>query len=81
MYSDLVGMIGSLSISESREGSQLGDGLTREKEEQEELRDVLSRLYYVVRPEEEKVRMKVFLWVVSKHKNSIKMFIFNGCHF
>ncbi|XP_054457796.1 NACHT and WD repeat domain-containing protein 2 [Anoplopoma fimbria] len=53
---DLVGLIDSWSISESSEGSQLGDALAREQAEQEELCDTLSRLYDVIRPEEEKVR-------------------------
>ncbi|XP_037631753.1 NACHT and WD repeat domain-containing protein 2-like isoform X1 [Sebastes umbrosus] len=59
VYSDLVGLIESWSILESREGSQLGDALAREQAEQEELCDVLARFYDVIRPEEEKVRAYV----------------------
>ncbi|XP_033486657.2 NACHT and WD repeat domain-containing protein 2 isoform X2 [Epinephelus lanceolatus] len=57
--SDLVGMIDSLSISAKREDSQLSDALAREQAEQEELCDVLSRFYDIIRPEEEEVRAYV----------------------
>ncbi|XP_059187871.1 NACHT and WD repeat domain-containing protein 2 [Centropristis striata] len=53
VFSDLLGLIDSLKVSEGGEGSQLSDALTRE---QEELCDVLSQFYHVIRPEEEKVR-------------------------
>ncbi|XP_037315873.2 NACHT and WD repeat domain-containing protein 2-like [Pungitius pungitius] len=53
VYSDLVVLIDSWSISDV---PQPGDALAREQAEQEELCDTLSRLYDVMRPEEEKVR-------------------------
>lgn len=53
MYSDLVVLTDGWSISEVS-----GDVLAREQAEQEELCDTLSRLYDVIRPEEEKVRLK-----------------------
>ncbi|XP_034405001.1 NACHT and WD repeat domain-containing protein 2 [Cyclopterus lumpus] len=56
VYSDLVGLIDSSSVLESSDGSQLGDALTREQAEQEELCGTLSRLYDIIRPEEEEVR-------------------------
>ncbi|XP_051253051.1 NACHT and WD repeat domain-containing protein 2 isoform X1 [Dicentrarchus labrax] len=59
VYSDLVGLIDSLDILESSEASQLGDALSREQAEQEELCDIMSRFYDIVRPEEEKVRAYV----------------------
>uniref|UniRef100_A0A8C2X3Y4 NACHT domain-containing protein n=1 Tax=Cyclopterus lumpus TaxID=8103 RepID=A0A8C2X3Y4_CYCLU len=58
VYSDLVGLIDSSSVLESSDGSQLGDALTREQAEQEELCGTLSRLYDIIRPEEEEVRLK-----------------------
>ncbi|XP_038548605.1 NACHT and WD repeat domain-containing protein 2 isoform X1 [Micropterus salmoides] len=59
VYSDLVGLIDSVSISESYKDSQLGDALAREQAEQEELCDILSQFYDVIRPEEEEVRAYV----------------------
>ncbi|XP_070825762.1 NACHT and WD repeat domain-containing protein 2 [Chaetodon trifascialis] len=59
VYSDLVGLIDSANVSETSEDSQLGDALAREQAEQEELCDILSRFYDVIRPEEEKVRAYV----------------------
>ncbi|KAM3615708.1 uncharacterized protein V6R79_006549 [Siganus canaliculatus] len=59
VYSDLVELIDDVKTSDTREESQIWDALTRGRVEQEELRDVLSRLYEVVRPEEEKVRAYV----------------------
>ncbi|XP_029302325.1 NACHT and WD repeat domain-containing protein 2 [Cottoperca gobio] len=59
VYSDLVGLIDTLSVLDSSEGSQLGDALAREQAEQQELCDVLSRFYDIIRPEEEKVRAYV----------------------
>ncbi|KAM8903192.1 NACHT and WD repeat domain-containing protein 2 isoform 2-T2 [Spinachia spinachia] len=53
VYSDLVVLIDSWSIPEV---FQPGDASAREQEEQEELCDTLSRLYDVIRPEEEEVR-------------------------
>lgn len=57
MYADLVALTDSVDVSESREDSRLGDALAREQAEQEELRDIMSQFYDVIRPEEEKVRM------------------------
>ncbi|KAF3847807.1 hypothetical protein F7725_020835 [Dissostichus mawsoni] len=53
VYCDLVGLIDSWNISHSSDGSQLSDALAREQAEQQELCDSLSRLYDVIRPEEE----------------------------
>lgn len=66
MYSDLVGLIDRQTSGDL----QLGDALAREEAEQEELCDILSRFYDVIRPEEEEVRIQVFL----KTNNSIEMF-------
>ncbi|XP_041797238.1 NACHT and WD repeat domain-containing protein 2 isoform X2 [Chelmon rostratus] len=59
VYSDLLGLIDSVKVSETRKDSQLCDALAREQAEQEELCDTLSQLYDVSRPEEEKVRAYV----------------------
>ncbi|XP_078102441.1 NACHT and WD repeat domain-containing protein 2 isoform X1 [Sander vitreus] len=59
VYTDLVGLIDSLSILGCDEGSQLADALAREQAEQEELCDVFSRLYDIIRPEEKQVRAYV----------------------
>ncbi|XP_034721604.1 NACHT and WD repeat domain-containing protein 2 isoform X2 [Etheostoma cragini] len=59
VYTDLVGLIDSSGISAYAEGSQLADALAREQGEQEELCDVLSRLYDIIRPEEKQVRAYV----------------------
>ncbi|XP_032367615.1 NACHT and WD repeat domain-containing protein 2 [Etheostoma spectabile] len=56
VYTDLVGLIDSWSILAHDEGPQLADALARERAEQEELCDVLSRLYDIIRPEEKQVR-------------------------
>lgn len=61
VYSDLLELIDSVNILETREDSQLGEALAREQAEQEQLCDILSRFYDIIRPEEEKVRMKMFL--------------------
>lgn len=50
-------MTDSLSVSQSAELSPLGDVLSQEQAEQEQLCDILSRFYDVIQPEEEKVRM------------------------
>lgn len=71
VYSDLLGLIDSVKVSETSKDSQLCDALAREQAEQEELCDTLSQLYDVSRPEEEKVRMQVFYWT----KSSVKVFI------
>ncbi|XP_073337291.1 NACHT and WD repeat domain-containing protein 2 [Pagrus major] len=57
VHADLVGLIDSVDVSETREDSRLV--LAREQAEQEELCDIMSRFYDVVRPEEEKVRAYV----------------------
>ncbi|XP_034460613.1 NACHT and WD repeat domain-containing protein 2 [Hippoglossus hippoglossus] len=57
--SDLMGLIDSLNPSETWNQTQLGDALTREWAEQEELCDSLSRFYDVIRPEEEEIRAYV----------------------
>lgn len=62
VYADLVGLIGSMTVSGTMEDSQACDALAREQGEQEELRNILSRFYDIIRPEEEKVRMTVFFW-------------------
>ncbi|KAK5868545.1 hypothetical protein PBY51_009548 [Eleginops maclovinus] len=59
VYCDLVGLIDSWNILDSRDGCQFSDVLAREQAEQQELCDSLSRLYDVIRPEEEKVRAYV----------------------
>ncbi|KAM9359086.1 NACHT and WD repeat domain-containing protein 2 [Symphorus nematophorus] len=59
VYSDLVELIDSVNVSGTSEDSQLGDVLAREQAEQEELCHILSRLYDITRPEEEKVRTYV----------------------
>ncbi|KAI3354346.1 hypothetical protein L3Q82_018869, partial [Scortum barcoo] len=56
VYSDLVGMTDSVNISDNGEGSLLCNALAREQAEQEELCDILSRLYHITRPEEEEIR-------------------------
>lgn len=55
VYSDLVELIDSVNMLDAREGSQLGNALAREQDEQEELCDILSRLYSIIRAEEEEV--------------------------
>ncbi|XP_069391004.1 NACHT and WD repeat domain-containing protein 2-like [Paralichthys olivaceus] len=57
--SDLMELIDSLNTSETCNQTQLGDALTREWAEQEQLCDSLSRFYDVVRPEEEEIRAYV----------------------
>ncbi|XP_076590539.1 NACHT and WD repeat domain-containing protein 2 isoform X2 [Chaetodon auriga] len=59
VYSDLEGLIDCVNVSETSEDSQLGDALAREQAEQEELCDILSRFYDVIRAEEEEVRAYV----------------------
>ncbi|XP_069545267.1 NACHT and WD repeat domain-containing protein 2-like [Brachyistius frenatus] len=59
VYSDLVGLIDSLNISETGEESHLGDALLREQADQEQLCDVLSRFYDISQPDEKKVRAYV----------------------
>ncbi|XP_036933089.1 NACHT and WD repeat domain-containing protein 2 isoform X2 [Acanthopagrus latus] len=59
VYADLVALTDSVDVSESREDSRLGDALAREQAEQEELRDIMSQFYDVIRPEEEKIRAYV----------------------
>ncbi|XP_008284935.1 leucine-rich repeat and WD repeat-containing protein KIAA1239 [Stegastes partitus] len=56
VYSDLVGLMDDLNISED---CDLGDALSREEAEQKELCDILARFYDVHQPEEEKVRAYV----------------------
>lgn len=56
--SDLTALINSCNTSESRHDSQLGDALAREEAEQQQLCDILSRFYDVLRPEQEKVRVE-----------------------
>lgn len=50
-------MTDGLNVSQSAEPSPLGDALSREQAEQEQLCDILSRFYDVIQPEEEKVSM------------------------
>lgn len=57
MYADLVALTDSADLSETREDSLLGDVLAREQAEQEELCDIMSQFYDVIRPEEQMVRM------------------------
>uniref|UniRef100_UPI0037E7F93E NACHT and WD repeat domain-containing protein 2-like n=1 Tax=Semicossyphus pulcher TaxID=241346 RepID=UPI0037E7F93E len=57
--SDLVGLIDSVKISGTSSDPQLGDALSREQAEQEELCHILSGFYDVTRPEEEEVRAYV----------------------
>nr|XP_046244792.1 NACHT and WD repeat domain-containing protein 2-like isoform X2 [Scatophagus argus] len=56
VYADLVEMTDTLETSQH---SQFCDALAREQAEQEELCDILSQFYDVIRPEEEKVRAYV----------------------
>ncbi|CAJ1065607.1 hypothetical protein L3Q82_018869%2C partial [Xyrichtys novacula] len=58
VHSDLLGLIDSLNI-QTEDNSQLGDAAAREQAEQEELCDIMSQLYDINRPEEEKVRVYV----------------------
>ncbi|XP_040901534.1 NACHT and WD repeat domain-containing protein 2 isoform X2 [Toxotes jaculatrix] len=58
-YSDLVELIDSSNVLETREDSQLGDALARDQAEQQELCDTLSRFYDIIRPEEEEIRAYV----------------------
>lgn len=58
VYCDLVQISDSLNVSQSGEPSPLGDALSREQAEQEQLCDILSQFYDIIRPEEEKVRMQ-----------------------
>ncbi|KAM9318052.1 NACHT and WD repeat domain-containing protein 2 isoform 1-T2 [Pholidichthys leucotaenia] len=59
VHSDLVGLIDSLNISQTSEDCQLGDALSREQAEQEQLCDILSQFYDVIRPEEEMIKAYV----------------------
>ncbi|XP_034557459.1 NACHT and WD repeat domain-containing protein 2-like [Notolabrus celidotus] len=56
VYSDLLGLIDSVKVFDTSEDIQLGDALTREQAEQEELCNIMSRFYDINRPEAEKVR-------------------------
>ncbi|XP_018543414.1 NACHT and WD repeat domain-containing protein 2 [Lates calcarifer] len=58
-YANLMRLINRFNAAETREDSQLGDALARERAEQEELCDTLSRLYDIIRPEEEEIRAYV----------------------
>lgn len=64
----------SVSVSETSEDSQICE---REQAEQEELCDILSRFYDIIRPEEEKVRMKVFFleWLCITCITSVYFFL------
>lgn len=55
VHTDLVGLMKRANISEMRDDVQVCDALAREGAEQEDVCVILSRLYDVVRPEEEKV--------------------------
>lgn len=69
VYADLVELIQRVKKGED---SEICDALAREQEEQEELCDVLSRYYDVIRPEEEKVRMN-FFFLSGKTWSTIKI--------
>lgn len=77
VYSDLVALINSLNILETREDSQLCDARSREQTEQEELCEILCRFYDVILPEEEKVSVKVSTCFSKFQKTVIKI----GHHF
>lgn len=55
VHNDLIGLIKTANISETRADVQACDALAREAADQEDVGGILSRLYDVVRPEEEKV--------------------------
>lgn len=55
VYCDLMELIDGVNVLEAREGSQFGNALAREQAEQEELCDILSRLYSIIRAEEKEV--------------------------
>ncbi|XP_030600712.1 NACHT and WD repeat domain-containing protein 2 [Archocentrus centrarchus] len=59
VYCDLLQTCVSLNVSQSGEPSPLGDALSREQAEQEQLCDILSQFYDIIQPEEEKVRVYV----------------------
>ncbi|XP_070686008.1 NACHT and WD repeat domain-containing protein 2-like [Pempheris klunzingeri] len=59
VYSDLVGLTNSVNVLNASGDAWLGDALAREEAEQEELCDILSQFYDIIRPEEEKVRAYV----------------------
>ncbi|XP_061575249.1 NACHT and WD repeat domain-containing protein 2-like [Cololabis saira] len=59
VYSDLLLLTDSWNISAPRGDAHMCDALYRERAEQEQLREVLSRFYDVTQPEEEKIRAYV----------------------
>ncbi|XP_041653970.1 NACHT and WD repeat domain-containing protein 2-like [Cheilinus undulatus] len=59
VYSNLLELIDSVNVSEISEHSQLGDALAREQSKQEELCDILSGFYDIIRTEEEQIRAYV----------------------
>lgn len=72
MHADLVGLIKAVNVSGTRDDTLICDALAREEAEQEELCDLLSGFYDVIRPEEEKVRIKVFF--LSRIKAQMTLF-------
>lgn len=59
VYADLIRLTGSVS----GDVPLVCDAVAREQEEQEELCDLLSSFYDISRPEEEKVRMRMFVQI------------------
>lgn len=66
VYADLIGLTGSIS----GDAPLVCDAVARvqeEQEEQEELCDLLSSFYDISQPEEEKVRIKMFVQIEKKY--------------
>lgn len=64
VYADLIGLTGSVSA----DVPLVCDAVARVQEEQEELCDLLSSFYDISRPEEEKVRMRMFVQIGEKRR-------------
>lgn len=58
VYCDLVELTDCFDVPEAEGDSPLRDALSREETEQEQLCVLLSQLYDITQPEEEKVRME-----------------------
>lgn len=63
MHADLIGLIKAVNVSWTRADTLICDAVARERAEQKEICNLLSGLYDVIRPEEEKVRLKGVVFV------------------
>lgn len=63
VYADLIGLTGSGDVTLACDAVAR---VREEQEEQEELCDLLSSFYDISRPEEEKVRMRMFVQIEKK---------------